>query len=565
VYADISDQGWRWEPHPGAQQAALQRQEKELLFGGARGGGKTDFGIVAMVMPAVARDESGAFLYPYYRGLVLRRHSEDLSDWVDRADAIYSRYGGKKAGRPPFWRFPSGAVIRTGHLRDQDAYTKYQGHEYQRMLIEEVQLIPSEALYERLLGSCRSIHPGLSPQILLTANPGGPGTTWLKNRFVKVYDARGNKIPYGTPFKDPKAGHYRIYIPATIDANPTLLKNDPGYLAYLNSLPPALHKAWRYGDWDAIEGSFFPEFRPNGPLEGEPAWANHVVPKGRVKLEPWWHRSMSADWGYDHPAAVHWYCQTPEGQVHIYRELHVRQLSAQELGARIARETIADLRLMPDPRITVSLDPSAWRKVDEGKTPAEQIRAGIDATLGQGTAVLLGADDRPVEGVMPQHGQMAIVLRQADNQRVAGWTNMREYLRWRPLFPGETKDVVLPKLQIWDSCPHAIDQISSLIFSENKAEDAEKLNAIDGRGGDDAAESVRYGLMGFKARDNAPPLEVYLAERLASLNKQYGGNPDPTIAYMVAQHAEATYNRKFTVASPVTYSRLSSRRKRFVN
>lgn len=522
-------------------------------------------GIIAMLLPAIARDELDNFLHPYYRGLVLRRHSEDLSDWVDRADAIYSRFGGKKRGRPPEWRFPSGAVIRTGHLRDQDAYTKYQGHEYQRMLIEEVQLIPSEALYERLLGSCRSIHPKLPSQIILTANPGGPGTAWLKARFVKVFDKEGNRVLYGVPFKDPLAGHWRIYIPATIDSNPTLVQNDPSYLAYLNSLPPALYKAWRYGDWDAIEGSFFPEFRPAGPLDGEPAWANHVIPAGSVRLEPWWHRSMSADWGYDHPSSVHWYCQTPDGQVHVYRELHVRQLSSRELGARIAKETAADLSVMPDPRITVALDPSAWRRVDEGMTPAENVRAGIDATLGRGVAVLLGPDDRPVDGAMPLAGQMAIVLRQADNNRVAGWTTMREYLRWKPLFPGEAIDQVLPKLQIWDCCPHAIDQISSMIFSETKAEDAEKLQAIDGKGGDDAADSIRYGLMGFRARDVAPPLQVFLAQRLAALEKKYNGSPDPTIAYMVAQHAEAAYRNQFSSASPVTFSRMSSRRRGRLN
>jgi hypothetical protein len=34
-------QKYIWEPHPGAQTEALSRSEKEILFGGARGGGKS--------------------------------------------------------------------------------------------------------------------------------------------------------------------------------------------------------------------------------------------------------------------------------------------------------------------------------------------------------------------------------------------------------------------------------------------------------------------------------------------------------------------------------------------
>lgn len=557
----VAPETWKWTPHPGPQAAALERGEKELLYGGARGGGKTEFGIVAMALPAILRGESGRFLHPYYRGLVLRRHAEDLSDWVDRADQIYVRLGARKFGRPPAWRFPSGAVIRTGHLRDGDAFTKYQGHQYQRMLVEEVQLISSEALYEKLLGSCRSPFPELPPQIILTANPGGVGHAWLRARFIKVYDANGNAIPYGQPFRDPKAGHWRIYIPATVDSNPTLVENDPGYIAYLNSLPLALRKAWRHGDWDSFLGQYFPEFRPNGPMQGEAAWANHVIPAHSVQLQPWWHRTISGDWGYDHPAVFLWYCETPEGQVHVYRELYTRGVSSRELGVKVARAAAEDLIQMPEPHVVLSLDPSAWRRVDEGKMVAEQFAEGIDIALGVGTAFLMDADDKVVGGRAPQSDKPAIVVRQADSQRVAGWSEVREFLRWQPLFEKGEKDEILPKLQIWDSCPHLIDTLGIMVFSEERPEDAEKIDAINGVGGDDAADSLRYGVMSFKSQRNAPPLHTYLAERLTALSRKYGGNVDPTVAFMVAQHAEAQYHKQFAVPGAATFARLSSRRR----
>lgn len=63
------------------------------------------------------------------------------------------------AGNPAEIKFPSGAIIRTGHLKDENAYSKYQGHEYQKILIEELTHIPRESDYEKLLGSCRSTVP----------------------------------------------------------------------------------------------------------------------------------------------------------------------------------------------------------------------------------------------------------------------------------------------------------------------------------------------------------------------------------------------------------------------
>src|SRR3546814_9561209 len=58
-----------------------------------------------------------------------------------------------------FRSFPSGAVIRTGHLKDDQAYTKYQGQEYQRQLIEELTQIPTVKRYLQLTSSCRSTVP----------------------------------------------------------------------------------------------------------------------------------------------------------------------------------------------------------------------------------------------------------------------------------------------------------------------------------------------------------------------------------------------------------------------
>lgn len=237
-----------WQPNPGMQTEALSRPEKEILYGGRRGGGKTD-GSIAFFN----RDVD----HPKLRSLVIRKNIDDLVDWIDRAAQKYRPQGAVKTGggsKPAMFRWPSGAVIRTGHLRDENAYTKYQGQEYQRMGVEELTQIPQERNYMMLMSSCRSTVPELKPQIFNTCNPDGPGFAWVKARWhlsgiprdiIRVYDK--------------EAGHYRIFIPAGIDDNPHLDRIDPGYRGFLNSLPDGLRQAWRDGSWDdpVIEGAYY--------------------------------------------------------------------------------------------------------------------------------------------------------------------------------------------------------------------------------------------------------------------------------------------------------------------
>ena len=153
-----------WRPSP-IQELALSTTASEVLFGGSRGGGKTD---TALIWLTYDTDN------PELRGLVIRRNATDLADFVDRARIRYTPLGAKVAGNPAVIKFPSGATIYTGHLGTPDAYTKYQGWEIHRLLMEEVTHIPSEKLYEKLLGSVRSTVEGIETQVLLTTNPGGP-------------------------------------------------------------------------------------------------------------------------------------------------------------------------------------------------------------------------------------------------------------------------------------------------------------------------------------------------------------------------------------------------------
>lgn len=247
-----------WKPNAGPQTWVLQKIEDEIFFGGQRGGGKTDAGIVWMVEPVENK---------LYAGLVLRKNHKDLSDWISRAKRLYANVGGVYVGDT--FRFPSGATIKTGHLAEEDAYEKYQGHEYQRILIEELTHIPTEELFLKVLGSNRSTVPDLRAQFMGTANPGGPGHRWVKKRYIDtavLYDREyidDEGLPqtckHGRRWTDPVHQLTRIYVPSRVEDNPFLFKLDPKYVRYLDSLPEELKKAWRLGDWNTyeIKGAYY--------------------------------------------------------------------------------------------------------------------------------------------------------------------------------------------------------------------------------------------------------------------------------------------------------------------
>jgi phage terminase large subunit len=438
--------GIAWQPHPGPQTKALQRTEFEVLYGGARGGGKTDAGIAWLI-----REVHN----PQFRALVIRRNADDLRDWTDRANQLYSKLGAKMTGKPPEFHWSSGAIIRTGHLKDEAAYTKYQGHEYHRMLIEEVNQIPSERAYLRLIASCRSTVKGLDARVFLTTNPGGIGHAWVKARFIDI-------APWGTPYEyteeifGRKFSRSRVFIHAKIDDNPSLIENDPNYILTLEQLKytdPELYRAWRFGDWDVFVGQVFREFdRSKHVIE-------HVLPKTNLN------HFIGIDWGYQGKEAH-------EGAfacvaLCLYRE----NFKGKEFNRVVQYREWYGKGKTPDLWAQDIYDKSHVKKYDDGVGDASMFNPQSDGS-------------KPISDIMHEtwdklnHDKYWLRLKQGTRNRVSRVATLHN---WLSLAPDG-----LPYLLITEDNIHTVRTLPALIYDESKVED------VDTEGEDHLYDALTY-------------------------------------------------------------------------
>ncbi len=608
---------------PGPAIRMIQSKALETLGGGSRGGMKTETGrgmllkgnmdlpweheFDAKGQPIHIMHGAGLESYcglcvnnsyvshPRYRALILRENEKDLADWLSRAHSLYSPMGANVTEKParivwphPFTPGQPGAMFILGHMRDSSAWSDYQGQEFHRMVFEELTQIPDQLLYLKIIGSCRSTFRCrknckdgectcgvLRRQVFNTANPGGPGHSWVKKRFVSVGTA--NEV-----YTDPLTKDTRVYIPSLVTDNPYLMQ-DASYVAWLEGLPEPTRSAWRFGDWDALGGQYFRDFRPKGPLTNEPQEARHVIPNGSRALMPWWPRWIGGDWGYGHGFAVYWACSTPEGQTVVYREMIGNETGSEELGMMIARASFTDLmdsmRDGGDPKLTFWLSPDARGKRDDVKTVAQGLQVGIDGVLGPGAAYFPerwkvqnredGQWSEDSFGNSRKLSKFGIEIRAAQTNRIAGWQHIREMLRFTQIKPVNPdtynaeyaarlinegggryeaymksfearKPEVLPRLLIYDSCQGIINAIPTAVYKEG-TEDVLKVDTQE----DDQLDGLRYCLHSENIARSKEPQRVFVQRHLDKLRQS-----EPDIDYNGLVWAARFAEEKYSTANP---------------
>lgn len=468
-----------WLPQKGPQVLAATCPVDIVLFGGARGGGKTDC--------AIGRQINGCLKYgSAWNGLFLRKNFKHFAELRRRVDELIARglpaqrIGGD--GQTNRLKFSNGAMVLFTAIERADQLEFFQGQQMTEISIEEGCQFPFfDIMVEKLKGCMRSPH-GVPCRMFITANPGGPGHNQVKTMF-KI--GKGGVKP-GTVIVDKENDESIVFIPSRVEDNVILCTQDPKYVKKLRSIKdPKLRAAWLEGDWDVVAGGFFDD-----------VWNTqlHVLP--RFMVPDHWPRMIGLDWGTAKPFSVGWYCisggeyipelqrRLPRGAIVRYREWYGCVKGTSNVGLRYNAKDVARKILAINNRLEygvldfdVIADPAIF-KVDDGPSIAEKM------------------------------AEVGLVARRGDNRRVAGWDEFRARL---------VGDDGLPTFYVTSNCEHFLRTIPTLSRDENDWDD------VDSDMEDHIADETRYVLMSRPgdgiSREDALPAESEVEEDFREVNE----------------------------------------------
>lgn len=244
-----------WAPQPGPQTAFLATPADVAIYGGAAGGGKTH----ALKLEVVRHHD-----VPGFDAAIFRRKTPQLLNpgglWDKSAD-ILRDFRAHRRGIPHLdARFPSGALVKYGHLEKENDVENYQGSELAFIGYDELtHFLRRQFIY--MLSRNRSTC-GVRPYTRATCNP-DPNSFVLdlvrwylddegyphpeKSGLLRYFSCDGDAFVWGSRPEEvleqvPHLGGDRslvmsfTFIPARLEDNPALLKADPAYKAKMATL-----------------------------------------------------------------------------------------------------------------------------------------------------------------------------------------------------------------------------------------------------------------------------------------------------------------------------------------
>ncbi len=431
-----------FKPNPGPQTSFLAAPEREVLYGGAAGGGKSY---------AILADPLRYMAHPQFSGLILRHTTEELRELIWKSQELYPKIypGIKWSERKMQWQHPSGGKLWMSYLdRDEDVM-RYQGLSFSYIAWDELTQWPTPFAYNYMRSRLRTAAPDLPVFMRATTNPGGPGHQWVRKMFI-VPSPPGKSfyatdIETGQTLIYPK-GHSkeglplfkRKFISARLADNPYLAESGD-YETMLLSLPEHQRKQLLEGNWDVAEGAAFSEFNR----------AIHVVDPFTIPSS--WPRFRSADYGYGSYSAVLWFAVAPDDSVVVYRELYVSKVLAEDLAMMI-------LNAEDGEKIRYGvLDSSCWHKRgDTGPSIAERM-------------IMKGCRWRPAD--------------RSAGSRVAGKNEIHRRLQ----VDQYTEE---PRMVFFNTCTQIIADLPTLPIDKTNNEDINTKVSND-----HTYDALRYGVM----------------------------------------------------------------------
>lgn len=311
------------EPHEGPQEDFHASPADIVIYGGAAGGGKTR-GI--LVEPLRHIDNPG------FRAVIFRRTSPQIEQpggmW-DESSELYTLLGAQPRLKTHAWRFPSGAVVRFGHIQHEKDMYDWKGAQVALLEFDQLEEFTGRQFFY-MLSRLRSL-AGVRPYVRATANPvpdDDPVGGWLAEFISWWWDPEtgypileragvlrwfvriGDEIEWGDtrdqlvdrrPNSRPKSV---TFIPAKLSDNPTLMEMDPDYRANLEAQSLVERERLLGGNWKirATAGTVFDE-----------DWFNLVrTPASTAVRVRYWDKAGTQDGGKYTAGLL--MARTPEGR-----------------------------------------------------------------------------------------------------------------------------------------------------------------------------------------------------------------------------------------------------------
>ena len=431
-----------FQPNAGPQTDFLASGEREVLYGGAAGGGKSY---------ATLADPLRNLNHHAFSGLLVRHTTEELRELIQKSQELYPKAipGIKWSERKSQWVTPRGGRIWMSYLdKDQDVM-RYQGQAFNYIAFDELTQWATPFAWNYMRSRLRSASPELGLYMRATTNPGSVGHQWVKKMFIDP--SKPNKpfwatdIETGDRLEYPR-GHTkegqplfkRRFIPASLFDNP-YLADSGDYETMLLSMPEHQRKQLLEGNWDVNEGAAFPEFNRKV----------HVVEPYDIPNS--WAKFRACDYGYGSWTGVVWFAVSPSEQLVVYREMYVTKVTATDLADMILEAEADDGTI----RYGV-LDSSLWHKRgDTGPSLAEQM-------------IMKGCRWRPSD--------------RSKGSRVSGKNEIHRRLQVDEF----TEE---PQLVFFSTCTNSIAQLPSLPLDKRNPED------VDTNAEDHLYDAIRYGIM----------------------------------------------------------------------
>ena len=349
-----------FKPNPGPQTEFLAASEREVLYGGSAGGGKSY---------AMLADPLRYMGHSQFSGLLLRHTTEELRELIFKSQELYPKIwpGIKWSERKMQWTAPSGARLWMSYLdRDEDVL-RYQGLAFSWIGFDELTQWATPYAWNYMRSRLRSTAPDLPIFMRATTNPGGRGHHWVKKMFIDPAPYNRHLMQRTQKQEKFSSTPQDIARLESLYSNAGLSQQD--FLITRTYLQREIMKPCFSRFLSSNVGSFLKAIGTSKKVQRLLSLIGVCMLWSLSISLANWVKFRACDYGYGSYSGVLWFAVAPDEQLIVYRELYVSKVLATDLA-----DMILDLEA-EDGNIKYGvLDSSLWhRRGDTGPSLAEQM------------------------------------------------------------------------------------------------------------------------------------------------------------------------------------------------